>query len=912
MNEHEHQDHDEVGDQLLLGRPDDLAQLGDHLAVERRQGSCASRACRSRAYRDCLSVTSFTSLVVRLVDQLSLQGTRDLNPQPSVLETDALPVELVPSDGSPTARPPEPVSRAWPKHVENHQTGSLRGGPTAESKPRRRTRTAPGRSPAPLRWSRMTTAPIRLAPCPPRLRPDRRHHRVRHARGRREGQGAQGRGPAGDRLRRRRARLPDPRLHRRGRGRGLPRPEEPPLHPGRRAARAEEGDRREDRCATAGYAVEPAQVLVTNGGKQAIYDAFADAARPGRRGAPAGAVLDDLPGGDPAGRRRRRSRCSPTRPRTTRSPSSSSRPRAPTRTKVLLFVSPSNPTGAVYTADEVGAIGRWAEEHGLWVVTDEIYEHLVYDGVETGSMPVLVPGARRPLRRRQRRRQDLRDDRLAGRLDDRPDRRGQGRDQPAVARHLQRRQRLPAGRAGRRDRRPVRGRRDEGGLRPAPQDDRVDAERDRRRRLPDAARRVLRLPVGQGPARQGVRRPGRSTTSAELAELILDEAEVAVVPGEAFGSPGYLRLSYALGDDDLVEGVTRLQKLFSVTPARPGRRATCRALPKAHLHLHFTGSMRHATLLELAERDGIPLPDALRRRTGRRSCRPPTRRAGSGSSGSTTSPGRCCAPRTTYAGWCGRPPRTTSATAAGWLEIQVDPSGYAARFGGITAFTDLVLDAVPGRLARDRPRHGGRDRGQPHPAPAGRPHPGPAGRAVRRPRRGRLRAVQRRAPRRAPRTSPRRSGSPSGPGCCWCRTAASCAARTTSRLCLDHLHADRLGHGVRSVEDPALLDRIVAAGVALEVCPVSNVALGVYSDLTVGAAARAAGGRRDGRARRRRPAAVRLAAGRPVRHDARRPRAHRRAAGRAGPDVGPGLARARRRARPPCSPTSTGGWPRPD
>ncbi len=86
-----------------------------------------------------------------------------------------------------------------------------------------------------------------------------------------------------------------------------------------------------------------------------------------------------------------------------------------------------------------------------------------------------------------------------------------------------------------------------------------------------------------------------------------------------------------------------------------------------------------------------------------------------------------------------------------WLEIQVDPSGYAAKFGGITAFTDLVLDAVAGGLARRRHRDGRGDRRQPHPAPAGRPHAGPPRRAVRRPRRGRLRPVQRRAARQHPR-----------------------------------------------------------------------------------------------------------------------------------------------------------------
>ena len=73
--------------------------------------------------------------------------------------------------------------------------------------------------------------------------------------------------------------------------------------------------------------------------------------------------------------------------------------------------------------------------------------------------------------------------------------------------------------------------------------------------LPRAAGRVLRLPVRRGAARQGAARPHARPRPAELAELILDEAEVAVVPGEAFGTPGYLRLSYALGDDDLVEGV---------------------------------------------------------------------------------------------------------------------------------------------------------------------------------------------------------------------------------------------------------------------------------------------------------------------------------------------------------------------
>ena len=86
---------------------------------------------------------------------------------------------------------------------------------------------------------------------------------------------------------------------------------------------------------------------------------------------------------------------------------------------MLLFVSPSNPTGAVYPPDQVAAIGGWAAAHGLWVVTDEIYEHLVYGDAVFSSIPVQAPAHRRHLRGAQRRGQDLRDDRLAGRLDDR-------------------------------------------------------------------------------------------------------------------------------------------------------------------------------------------------------------------------------------------------------------------------------------------------------------------------------------------------------------------------------------------------------------------------------------------------------------------------------------------------------------
>lgn len=255
-----------------------------------------------------------------------------------------------------------------------------------------------------------------------------------------------------------------------------------------------------------------------------------------------------------------------------------------------------------------------------------------------------------------------------------------------------------------------------------------------------------------------------------------------------------------------------------------------RRLPKAHLHLHFTGSMRHQTLLELAKRDGIVLPDALVEDW------PPQLSAAD------------------EKGWfrfqrlydVARSVLRTEedvrrlvleaaeddvADGGRWLEIQVDPSGYAARFGGITAFTDLVLDAVADAsrstglgmavvIAANRTRH---------PLDA--------------------RTLARLAAQYAGRgvvgfglSNDERRGTTAdfGPAFAIAERAGLMLAPhggellgpDSVRVCLDELHADRLGHGVRTAEDPRLLERVVEAGVALEVCPVSNVALGVYSDLT--------------------------------------------------------------------------------
>ena len=190
------------------------------------------------------------------------------------------------------------------------------------------------------------------------------------------------------------------------------------------------------------------------------------------------------------------------------------------RTKVLLFVSPSNPTGAVYSAEQTRAIGEWALEHGIWVVSDEIYQNLTYDEVGGGPRAVsiveAVPGLAEPDDPRQRRRQDLRDDRLAPRLDGRPCRRHQGRREPAVAPLVERVEHLAACRDRRAQRPAGRRRRDAAGLRPPSAHDRRRTLEDRRRHRADAAGRVLRVPRRHRAARPRVGRrhprPRRSSS----------------------------------------------------------------------------------------------------------------------------------------------------------------------------------------------------------------------------------------------------------------------------------------------------------------------------------------------------------------------------------------------------------------
>jgi aspartate/methionine/tyrosine aminotransferase len=307
--------------------------------------------------------------------------------------------------------------------------------------------------------------------------------------------------------------------------------------------------------------VSPSQVLVTNGGKQAVYEAFATLLDPGDEvllptpywttypeairlagGVPVEVLADETQGYLVSVDQLEAARTD--------------------RTQVLLLCSPSNPTGAVYPPDAVRAIGQWALESGVWVVTDEIYEHLVYGDAQAPSVLAQVPelaptcvvlnGVAKTYAMTGWR---------VGWMIGPP-------DVVKAATNLQSHLTSNVANVSQR-----------AALAAVTADlsavARMREAFDRRRHtivrmldeidgvvcpMPDGAFYVY--PSVAGLLGRSIR--GRvPTTSAELAALVLDEVEVAVVPGEAFGPSGYLRLSYALSDDDLVEGVTRLQQLFS-------------------------------------------------------------------------------------------------------------------------------------------------------------------------------------------------------------------------------------------------------------------------------------------------------------------------------------------------------------
>jgi aspartate aminotransferase len=309
------------------------------------------------------------------------------------------------------------------------------------------------------------------------------------------------------------------------------------------------------------YSVTAQQVLVTNGGKQAVANAFAVLCDPGDEVlvlAPYWTTYPEsiaLAGGVPvivSSDEKSGFRSTVEELEAARTP----------RTKALLFVSPSNPTGAVYPREEIEAIGRWAVDKGLWVLTDEIYEHLVYGGAKHHSMPVLVPElAERCLVAngvaKTYAMTGWRVGWLIGPIDAITAATNIQSHETSNVSNVAQRAAL-AGVAGGLD--------DVAMMRSA-----FDRRRQTIFKMLNEIDGVMCVePEGAFYAFPSVKgllgkslRGQRPASSAELAELCINEAKVAVVPGEAFGAPGYFRMSYALGDDDLVEGVSRLASLFA-------------------------------------------------------------------------------------------------------------------------------------------------------------------------------------------------------------------------------------------------------------------------------------------------------------------------------------------------------------
>ena len=310
-----------------------------------------------------------------------------------------------------------------------------------------------------------------------------------------------------------------------------------------------------------GYQVEASQVLVTNGGKQAVYETFATLLDPGDEvllPAPYWTTYPEsiaLAGGI--------STIVPTDESTGYLASVAALDAAVTEnTKALLFVSPSNPTGAVYPPELVREIGVWAQERGLWVITDEIYEHLTYGDALFSSMPVEAPGIadRTVVLNGCAKTYAMTGWRVGWMIGP--------QDIIKAAANLQSHATSNVCNVA------------QAAALAAVTGDLSAVEQMReafdRRRL-TMSRMLNEIPGVICPEPQGAfycypsvkgllgrEVAGRvARSSSELAGIILDKAEVAVVPGEAFGTPGYFRLSCALGDADLEEGVTRIAKLLA-------------------------------------------------------------------------------------------------------------------------------------------------------------------------------------------------------------------------------------------------------------------------------------------------------------------------------------------------------------
>ena len=308
------------------------------------------------------------------------------------------------------------------------------------------------------------------------------------------------------------------------------------------------------------YVITADQVLVTNGGKQAVYQSFASIIDPGDEvilPSPYWTTYPEcikLAGGiavEVFADESQNYLVTVEQLEAARTP----------KTKAILFCSPSNPTGSVYSAEQVKAIGQWALAHGIWVISDEIYEHLVYDGATAPSLPVLVPemADQTIIINGVAKTYAMTGWRVGWMIGPKDVIKAATNLQSHLSSNVSNVSQRAAIAALTGDLTAVR---------------EMGVAFDRRRKLiVDLLNKIpgVVCPTPTGafyvyPSVKGVLgkeiRGKRPQTSAELATLILEEVEVAAVPGEAVGPSGYLRFSSALGDDDIVEGIGRVAKLL--------------------------------------------------------------------------------------------------------------------------------------------------------------------------------------------------------------------------------------------------------------------------------------------------------------------------------------------------------------
>ena len=311
-----------------------------------------------------------------------------------------------------------------------------------------------------------------------------------------------------------------------------------------------------------GWAVKPSQIVVTNGGKQAVYQACATVLNPGDEmllPTPYWTTYPEaitLAGGTPvvvfAGADQNY-KVTVEQLEAARTP----------KTKALMFVSPSNPTGAVMSLEETRAIGEWAAEHKIWVIADEIYQNLVYEGGADHAVSIaqaapaiqdrciLVNGVAKTYA--------MTGWRLGWMVGPQDAITAAANLQSHLSSNVSNISQLAGLAALQGDQAPAKAMRDAFDIRRKVIVEGLNAIDGVHCPEPTGAFYVYPDVTGLLGREWAGRTP---TNTLELADLILDECEVAAVPGEAFGPSGYLRFSYALGDADLAEGINRLQKFF--------------------------------------------------------------------------------------------------------------------------------------------------------------------------------------------------------------------------------------------------------------------------------------------------------------------------------------------------------------